>query len=72
MTLRFNAIIFAIDIFWRVFMVQVSKRLVVRKEVQIDNPQELITSLDLGMADYYCNSKNFIKGLELYKNIIGQ
>ncbi len=53
-------------------MVQVSKRLVVRKEVQIDNPQELITSLDLGMADYYCNSKNFIKGLELYKNIISK
>ena len=53
-------------------MVQVSKRLVVRKEVQIDNPQELITSLDLGMADYYCNNKNFIKGLELYKNIISK
>jgi tetratricopeptide (TPR) repeat protein len=51
-------------------MVQVSKRLVVRKEVMVDNTQELITSLDVAMADYYCSNKDFIKGLSLYKDLI--
>ena len=48
-------------------MVQVSRRLVIRKEVPIDNSTELIGSLDLAMADYYCSKKDFKKGLELYK-----
>jgi tetratricopeptide (TPR) repeat protein len=51
-------------------MVQVSKRLVVRKEVMVDNTQELITSLDVAMADYYCSNKDFIKGLSLYRDLI--
>lgn len=51
-------------------MVQVSKRLVVRKEVKVDNTQELITSLDIAMADYYCSNKDFIKGLSLYRDLI--
>ncbi len=53
-------------------MVQVSKRLVVKKEIPIENSKELISSLDMALADYYCSKKNFEKGLALYKEIIPQ
>ena len=53
-------------------MVQISKRLVVRKEIPVENSQELITSLDLALADYYCNQKDYEKGLKLYREIIPQ
>lgn len=53
-------------------MVQVSKRLVVRKEVPVDNSRELISSLDVALAEYYCNNKNFEKGLNLYREILPQ
>ena len=53
-------------------MVQVSKRLVVRKEVPIDNSKDLINSLDLALAEYYCTNEDFDKGLEVYRNIIPQ
>ena len=38
-------------------MVQVSKRLVVRKEVPLDNSKDLVNSLDLALAEYHCNQK---------------
>ena len=53
-------------------MVQVSRRLVVKKEVPVENAQEMISSLDVAMADYYCCNKNYEKGLGLYKEIISQ
>lgn len=51
-------------------MVQISKRLMVRKEIPIDNSKDLIASLDLGLADYYCRSKDFEKGLKIYREIL--
>ena len=53
-------------------MVQISKRLVVRKEIPVENSQELIASLDVALADYYCNQKNYEKGLNIYREIIPQ
>lgn len=53
-------------------MVQVSKRLVVRKEVPVDSSRELMSSLDVALAEYYCNNKNFEKGLNLYREILPQ
>ena len=49
---------------------QVSKRLVVRKEIPMDNSKDLIVSLDVGMAEYYCKNDNFDRGLELYREVI--
>ena len=49
---------------------QVSKRLVVRKEIPMDNSKDLIVSMDVAMAEYYCKNKNFERGLELYREII--
>ena len=51
-------------------MVQVSKRLVVRKEVPIDNSKDLIDSLDLALADYHCSNKDYEKGLPIYRSIM--
>lgn len=53
-------------------MVQVSKPLIVRKEIPIDNAKELANSLDLALAEYYCNKKEFDKGLEIYRSILPQ
>ena len=53
-------------------MVQVSKRLVVTKEIPMDNSKDLVNSLDVAMADYHCQNKNYEKGLELYRSIIPQ
>lgn len=53
-------------------MVQVSKRLIVRKEIPIDNSKDLISSLDVALADYYCNNKNYEKGLGLYRELLPQ
>ena len=53
-------------------MVQVSKRLVVRKEVPIDNSKDLVNSLDLALAEYYCTNNDYEKGLEIYRNTIPQ
>ena len=49
---------------------QVSKRLVIKKEIPIDNSKDLINSLDFAMAEYYCKNNNFEKGLEIYRNVI--
>ena len=51
-------------------MVQVSKRLVIKKEVPIDNSKDLVNSLDVAMAEYYCKNKNFEKGLQAYREIL--
>lgn len=46
---------------------QVSKRLVVRKEIPIDTSKDLINSLDVAMADYYCQNGNYEKGLDIFR-----
>ena len=51
-------------------MVQVSKRLVIKKEIPVEDSKELISSLDIALADYYCSTKNFEKGLALFRDII--
>ena len=51
-------------------MVQVSKRLVIKKEIPMDNSTDLLNSLDIGLADYYCQNKDFEKGLGLYREIL--
>ena len=37
-------------------MVQISRPLVIKKEIPIDNSKDLINSLDLGLAEYYCKN----------------
>lgn len=51
---------------------QVSKRLVVKKEVPINITQEtdFLTSMDIAMADYYCKNGNFEEGLKKYQDVI--
>ena len=51
-------------------MVQVSKRLVVKKEVLVSDSKELGLSLDIALAEQYCIKKNYEKGLALYREII--
>ena len=51
-------------------MVQVSKRLVVKKEVPFDYSKDLVDSLDIALADYHCNNKNYEKGLQIYRETI--
>ena len=49
---------------------QVSRRLVVKKEIPIDNSKDLIVSMDVAMAEYYCKNNNFERGLEIYREVI--
>ena len=49
---------------------QVSKRLVVRKEIPMDNSKDLITSMDVALAEYYCKNNNFERGLEIFREVI--
>ena len=49
---------------------QVSKRLVVRKEIPMDNSKDLIVSMDVAMAEYYCKNNNYERGLEIFREII--
>lgn len=51
-------------------MVQVSRPLFVRKEIPIENSAELLYSLDSALAEYYCENKEYEKGLALYKEIL--
>ena len=51
---------------------QVSKRLVVKKEIPIDNSKDLVNSLDVAIAEYHCNNKEYEKGLKIYREIIPQ
>ena len=51
---------------------QVSKRLVVHKEIPVDTAKEmdLLTSMDVAMAEQYCKVKNFNEGLKKFKEVI--
>ena len=49
---------------------QVSKRLVVRKEIPMDSSRDLISSMDVAMAEYYCKNNNYDRGLEIYREAI--
>ncbi len=51
---------------------QVSRRLVVRKEVPVEVASEtdLITAMDIAMAEQYCKSGNFDLGLKKYREVI--
>ena len=49
---------------------QVSKRLVVRKEIPMDSSRDLINSLDIAMAEYYCKNNNYERGLGIYREAI--
>ena len=51
-------------------MVQVSKQLIVKKEIPIDNSRELLNSMDLALAEYHCKNKNYEKGLAMYRDVI--
>lgn len=51
---------------------QVSKRLIVKKEIPIDTAIDLLYSMDTAMAEYYCNNKDYDKGLKLYREILAQ
>ena len=51
-------------------MVQISKRLVIKKEIPIDVSKDLVNSLDLALAEHYCNNKDFTKGLQVYRDIL--
>lgn len=53
-------------------MIHSSRPLVVKKEVSIDDAGELIISLDVAMADYYCLNNDYKKGLDLYKEILSK
>jgi len=51
---------------------QVSKRLVVQKEVPINVSQEieLVNALDISMSEQYCRAGDFDKGLKKFREII--
>ena len=49
---------------------QVSKRLVVKKEVPIDTAKDLVNSMDLALAEYHCRNNNPEKGLQLFRELI--
>lgn len=51
-------------------MVQVSRQLVVRKEIPLDNSTDLVTSMDIALAEYHCKQRNFEKGLKIYRETI--
>ena len=51
---------------------QVSRRLVVKKEIPIDNSKDLVNSMDLAMAEYYCQNNNFERGLEIFQELINK
>ena len=53
-------------------MCEVSKRLVVKKEIPIDTARDLLYSMDTAMAEYYCQNKDYEKGLKLYRDILAQ
>lgn len=51
---------------------QVSKRLVIRKEVplNVEKETELLTAMDIAMAEEYCKSGAFQIGLKKYREVI--
>ena len=53
-------------------MAQISKRLVVKKEIPMDNSKDLVNSLDIALAEYHCTNKDYEKGLKIYREILPQ
>lgn len=53
-------------------MAQISKKLLVKNNVRVENTKELTAALDVSMSEYYCIHKNYEKGLAGYKKIIPQ
>ena len=49
---------------------QVSKRLVVTKEIPIDNSKDLINSMDIALAEYHCRNGNQEHGLKIFREVI--
>jgi tetratricopeptide (TPR) repeat protein len=49
---------------------QVSKRLVVKKEIPMDDSKELLVSLEIALAEYYCSHDNYFRGLQLFRETI--
>ena len=49
---------------------QVSKRLVIKKEIPIDNSKDLINSMDYAIAEYHCKNGDHEKGLKIYRELI--
>ena len=42
-------------------MVQVSRPLIVKREIPVENSAEMLASLDTALGEYYCNKKDFEK-----------
>jgi len=51
-------------------MVQISKKLMIKKGVPVTNVKELTDSLDISMAEFYCVQKNYEKGLAAFRKIL--
>lgn len=49
---------------------QVSRRLVIKKEIPIDTAKDLLDSMDIALADYYCKNKEYEKGLAIYRQVL--
>ena len=44
-------------------MVQVSRPLIVKREIPVENSAEMLASLDTALGEYYCNKKDFEKAV---------
>ena len=51
---------------------QVSRRLVVKKEIPIDNSKDLINSMDIALAEYYCKNGNYERGLKVFRETLSE
>ena len=49
---------------------QVSKPLVVRKEIPIDTSRDLINSMDVALAEHHCRNNNEERGLKIFRDLI--
>lgn len=49
---------------------QVSRRLTVKKEIPIDTSKDLVNSMDVALADFYCRTNNVERGLEIYREVL--
>ena len=51
---------------------QVSKRLVVKREVPLDTSKDLINSMDAALGEYYCKQGDYEKGLNIYRELLNK
>lgn len=51
-------------------MAQISKKLMVKNSVRVENSKDLTNALDVSMAEYHCSKKDYEKGLKAFKKII--